>query len=77
LNSLKFYIIDLTKIEGIGDFKCPKCGIQISPDDKTEEVYTILKTVMKADTLEKIVLQCNSCKSQICLTGFQVLSETK
>jgi len=77
LHSIRFYTIDLTKIEGSGDFKCPKCGIKISPDDRTEEVYTILKALMKADSLEKIILQCNRCKSQIYLTGFSVLSKTR
>jgi len=77
LQSIRFYTIDLTKIGGRGDFKCPKCGIEISPDDKTEEAYTILKTVMKADSLEKIILQCTRCKSQIYLTGFHVLSKTR
>jgi len=54
--------------------KCPKCGIKISPDDKTENAYTILKSVMKGDRLEKIILQCNRCKSQIHLTGFHLLN---
>ena len=75
MHSTTLYTIDLTKIEGKGDFKCPKCGVEISPDDNTEEVYTILKTVMKADGLKKIILQCNRCKSQIYLTGFHVLSK--
>jgi len=34
--------VDLTKIEGVEDFPCPKCGTFISPDDLTKKVYTLL-----------------------------------
>lgn len=71
----RFHTIDLTRMEGRGEFKCPKCGMQISPDDETGETYTILKPILKGDCLEKIVLQCNGCKSQIHLTGFHLLNK--
>jgi hypothetical protein len=74
LQEIKFFTVDLTKIRGRGEFGCPKCGIEISPDDKTENAYTILEPVMKGDCLEKIILQCNRCESQIQLTGFQFLN---
>jgi hypothetical protein len=61
--------IDLTKIEGDGAFPCPKCGAVISPDDKTESVYTILETKFKGDSLEKLIIQCK-CGSEIHLAGF-------
>jgi len=64
------YIIDLTKIEGEGDFPCPNCGAVISPDDETEDVYVILETKLKGDTLQELVIQCNRCRSKIQLTGF-------
>jgi len=64
------FIIDLSKIEGSGEFVCPKCGTKISPDDQSEEIYTILKHVMRDENLERIILQCNRCKSRIQLTGF-------
>jgi predicted nucleic-acid-binding Zn-ribbon protein len=67
----------LTGIRGRGEFKCPKCGIKISHEDETEDVYTILKPVMKGDSLEKIILQCNRCQSQIHLTGFQFLNKIR
>jgi uncharacterized protein with PIN domain len=67
----------LTKTKGKGDIKCPECGIKISPDDETEEAYTILETVMKEGNLEKIALQCNKCQSQIHLTGFHLLNKTE
>jgi predicted nucleic-acid-binding Zn-ribbon protein len=63
----------LTKIKGGGEVRCPKCGVKISPDDETENTYTILETVMKRDRLDKIALQCNKCQSQIYLTGFLLL----
>jgi len=64
------YRIDLTKIEGDGDFPCPNCGAVISPDDETEDVYVILETKLKGEVLQELVIQCNRCKSKIHLTGF-------
>jgi hypothetical protein len=72
---INIYTVDLTSIDGNGDFNCPKCGVKISPDDETENLYTILETVMNGDHLEKVILQCNKCQSQIYLTGFQLLSK--
>ncbi len=69
------YTIDLTKINGDGAFPCPKCGVIISPDDETEEVYTVLETKVKNDELAELVLLCNKCRSKIRLTGF--LSQPK
>lgn len=64
------YRIDLTKIEGNGDFPCPSCGTVISPDDETEDVYVILETKLKNEALQELVIQCNKCRSKINLTGF-------
>ena len=75
MEQIEFYTIDLTKINGSGEFKCPRCGTEISPHDETEDVYTILETVTKGDDLEKIILRCNRCGSQIHLTGFHVLNK--
>jgi len=66
----QIYRIDLTKIEGYGDFPCPSCGAVISPDDETEDVYVILTTKLKGDALQGLVIQCNKCRSKIHLTGF-------
>jgi len=62
--------IDLTKIDGDGAFPCPKCGATISPDDETEEVYTIVETRVKNDELTELKLKCNQCGTKIRLTGF-------
>jgi len=64
------FTIDLSKIEGKGDFPCPNCGVGISPDDESDEVYSILETKVHGDTLEELVIQCNKCGSKIRLTGF-------
>lgn len=77
MQRIKCYTIDLTKIDGKGEFRCPRCGTKMSPDDETEDVYTILEAATKEDCLEKIILQCNKCRSQIQLTGFDFLNEAR
>jgi len=77
LQKTGFLTVDLTKINGEGEFNCPKCGIGISPDDMTEETFTVLDTVFKEDSIEKIILKCNKCGSQIHLTGFHLLNKMK
>ena len=67
----KSYTVDLSKIDGRGEFKCPKCKTEISPDDTTETAYTIIEPVVRSDSLERIVIQCNKCGSTIRLVGFQ------
>jgi hypothetical protein len=47
----------------------------ISPDDETEEVYTIVETKVKNDELAELTLTCNKCRSKIKLTGFLSPSE--
>lgn len=69
------YTIDLAKTKASGEFRCPKCGVEMSPDDETEEYYTILETATKGDCLKKIILQHNRCGSQIHLVGFDSLKE--
>ena len=65
--------VDLTKIEGDGDFPCPKCGKKISPEDETEEIYTIVEEKIRNNVLIALVIQCNFCSSTITLTGFPAL----
>ncbi len=68
------YTINLTKIDGDGSFQCPKCGSTISPDDETEEIYTITETKVKEDELAELTLMCNNYGSEIKLTGFLSIS---
>lgn len=77
MEQIRSYTVDLTRIEGSGEFKCPRCGVEISPCDETRDVYTILESVMKEGSLERIILQCNKCGSQVHLTGFHALNKTK
>jgi hypothetical protein len=65
--------LDLTKIDGNGDFSCPTCGITISPEDESEDIYTILEEKVRNDVLEEMLIQCNKCASRIRLTGFSIL----
>ncbi len=65
--------LDLTKIDGNGDFPCPKCGITISPEDESEDVYIILEEKVNGEALEELTIQCNKCGCQIRLTGFPAL----
>jgi hypothetical protein len=65
--------LDLTTIQGEGDFPCPSCGTIISPEDETEDVYTILEEKLEGEVLEELVIQCNKCSNQIRLTGFPIL----
>lgn len=65
--------LDLTKIEGDGDFSCPTCGVIISPEDESEEVYVIIEEKVKDDILEELTIQCNACSCRIRLIGFPTL----
>jgi len=69
------YKLDLTKIDGNGDFPCPRCRSIISPDETAEKTYIILEPRVNSHGLEEIVICCNTCKSHIHLTGFSLLEE--
>jgi DNA-directed RNA polymerase subunit RPC12/RpoP len=74
VEQLLVYQVDLTKIQGEGDFQCPKCGVTISPDDETEEVYRILETKVRNKSLDELIIQCQKCRSRIRLIGFSTLN---
>ena len=69
--------VDLTKIRGEGDFPCSNCGIIISPEDETDEVYKVIETKVKSQTLEELLIRCNKCGSLLRLVGFVALEEAK
>ncbi len=75
MKQIHAYKVDLTKIDGNGDFACPKCGTMISPNDDTEEVYSILEPKVKSQDLEELVIRCNRCASHINLMGFSLLQK--
>ena len=65
--------VDLTKIQGEGDFPCSNCGIIISPEDETDEVYQVIETKLNDQALEELVIRCNKCGSLLRLVGFSAL----
>jgi hypothetical protein len=75
-NQIHVYKIDLTRINGSGEFPCLRCGNVISPDDTTEKAYSILEPKVNSQGLKELVIQCNKCGSFIHLTGFSLLQDT-
>ena len=67
------YKINLVRIEGDGEFSCPRCGATISPDEEDEEAYSIIGSKANSNGLEEIVVRCNKCHSNIHVTGFSLL----
>ena len=73
MKQIQVYVLDLTKIDGEGDFSCPGCGNKISPDDSNEEAYSILEAYVSDQGLEELSIRCNKCRSELRLTGFSLL----
>ena len=73
MKQIQGYVLDLTKIDGSGDFPCPRCGNTISPDDCTEKAYSIIEAKVSGQGLEEIMICCNKCESELHLTGFSLL----
>ncbi|NLF87492.1 hypothetical protein GX563_01565 [Candidatus Bathyarchaeota archaeon] len=69
-HQLTVYRMELDEINRNGSLPCPGCGAHISPDDQTEEVYTLLDVNMGNYGLDEIAIQCNRCQSQIYISGF-------
>jgi predicted RNA-binding Zn-ribbon protein involved in translation (DUF1610 family) len=67
------YVLDLNKTDGRGDFLCPRCGNEISPDDTTEKTYSILESIVSNHGLKEIIIRCKKCESELHLTGFSLL----
>jgi len=70
MKQILVHIVDLLKQGGNGDFSCPCCGAIISPDDETNEIYTIIEASVKDDTLENLLIKCKNCSNKILITGF-------
>jgi len=71
----RVFSLDLTQIVGDGAFSCPRCENAISPNDESEETYTILEPKVNRHGLTKLIIRCNKCTSHIHLTGFPLLQE--
>ena len=65
--------LDLNRLDGNGDFGCPTCGIIISPEDESNDVYVILEEKVTDDILEEMLIQCNKCSCRISLKGISAL----
>lgn len=75
MKQIQVNVLDLTKIDGSGDFSCPRCGNVISPDDCSEKAYSILEAKVSKGGLEEILICCNKCRSELHLTGFSLLKD--
>ena len=67
------HVLDLAEMDGDGEFLCPECGTTISPEDCSEESYSILEIKINLGGLEEVIIRCNRCASQLHLTGFSLL----
>lgn len=74
-NQITVYKIELSQINKNGSLPCPSCHALISPDDKTEKIYTLLDVNMNQNGLEEIVIQCKKCQSQIYINGFSTAEQ--
>lgn len=70
LKQIQVRTIDLTKIEGNGEFSCPNFRVTISLKDETESVYSILETKVRNVSLEELVIVSAECGSNVRLVGF-------
>lgn len=75
MKQIQSHVLNLTEIDGDGEFLCPECGNRISPDDCAEEGYSILEIKVEIKSLDEVVLQCNKCAATIHLTGFSLLDK--
>ena len=75
MKQMQVYKLDITKINGNGDFLCPRCGNVISPDDESEDTYSILEPKVNSHGLRELIIHCNKCSANIHLTGFSLLQK--
>jgi hypothetical protein len=77
MKQLQIHVLDLTRVDGSGEFACPHCGANISPNDVTDKTYSIMEAKVKNGSLEEVEIRCNKCASHICLTGFSMLQRVE
>lgn len=64
------FVLDLSLTGRNGEFLCVECGLLLSPDDETEDNYSLVGTTVNCNGLESLVMQCQRCISEIRLVGF-------
>jgi predicted RNA-binding Zn-ribbon protein involved in translation (DUF1610 family) len=67
---IKAYKLDISQTNSDGSFRCPHCGIKISPDDHSEATYTLYDTKLKDNNIDEVVIYCKNCLTFIHLGGF-------
>ena len=67
--------VDISGLQGEGEFPCPKCGTLISPEDESEETYSVIEANGDDESIEEVIIQCKKCNSVIRLKGFEELEE--
>ncbi len=72
----KEYLLDVSQTDLDGAFSCPHCRSRISPDDRSENNYTVYETQMTDNNLDEVIICCKGCLSFIHLTGFSILQKT-
>jgi hypothetical protein len=77
INQNNLYKIDLDTTDQDGDFLCPCCVVKISPDDDSEQVYSIVDINVRFGSLDEVVICCKKCMSLIHLTGFSKIEDLK
>jgi hypothetical protein len=70
------YKLDISQTSRNGTLLCPNCKTKISPDDHSEETYTICEVTTSGNYLDELVLYCKHCCSFIHLTGFSKTPQT-
>jgi hypothetical protein len=75
MKKIRSHVLDLTQIDGDGEFLCPECENRISPNDCAEEGYSILQIKLETQSLDEVIIQCNKCETTIHLTGFTLLQK--
>ncbi len=72
---IQVYKIKLNKVGKEGEFSCPQCSTIISPDDCSEDSYSIIDVHVVSFGLEDILIHCRKCASLIQLTGLSAIQK--
>jgi hypothetical protein len=70
LKQIQLLTVDVTKIEGNGDFSYPNRTVTISLEDETVGVYSALEAKIRNVSLEELVIASIECVSNVRFLGF-------